>query len=54
VEIGEGTEGGIWKIERGIHNRASFGNTRPRQENTSRSRCIGLYNRRSIVDKVWG
>ena len=42
----------IYKTERGIYNRTSLGNTRPKQRNMSRSRCIGLHNRRSIVDKV--
>jgi len=52
VKIGEGIGGGIQKIERGIHNRASLGNTRPRQRNASRSRYARLHNRGSVVDKV--
>ena len=50
--MGKGTEGGIQKAERGIHDRASLGNTRLRQRNVSGSRCIKLCNRRSVVDKV--
>jgi len=42
----------IYKTERGIYDRTSLGNTRPKQRNMSRSRCIGLHNKRSIVDKV--
>jgi len=52
VEVKKGTRGGIWKAERGIHNGASLGNTRPGQRNISRSRYIKLCNRGSVVDKV--
>ena len=44
----------IYKTERGIYDKTSLGNTRPEQRNMSRSRYVGLHNRRSIVDKVWG
>ena len=33
MEMEERTRRGVWKIERGIHNRASLGNTRPGQRN---------------------
>ena len=50
--MGKGIRKDIQKAKRGIHNRAGLGNTRPRQRNMSRSRCVRLYNRRSVVDKV--
>ena len=50
--MGKGIRKDIQKAKRGIHNRASLGNTRPRQRNASRSRCIRLCNKRSVVDKV--
>jgi len=50
--MGKGTRRGIWKVKRGIYNKAGLGNTRPKQRNESRSRCIRLYNKGSVVDKV--
>ena len=52
MEIEEGTGGGIQKIEKDIHGRAGLGNIRPGQRNMSRSRCIGLHTRGSVVNKV--
>ena len=52
MEIEERTGGDIQKIEKDIHGRAGLGNIRPGQRNMSRSRCIGLHDRRSIVNKV--
>ena len=52
MEIEKGTRKDIQKTKKDIHNRTGLGNTRPGQRNKSRSRCIRLYNRRSVVNKV--
>ena len=44
----------IQKAKKDLYNRASLGNTRLKQKNMSESRCIGLCNRRSVVNKVQG
>jgi len=50
--MGKETGRGVQKIEKSIYNRTSLGSTRPGQEDMSRSRCVGLCNRESAVDKV--
>jgi len=52
VEVGKGTREGISEDEKNIHIRTNIGNTRPRQGNASRSRCIRLCNGRSTVSKM--
>ena len=50
--MGEETGRGIQKIKKSIYNKTGLGNTRPGQGDVSRSRCIGLCNRWSAVNKV--
>jgi len=52
VKVEKRTEKDISEYKKGIYIRTSISNTRPEQGNTSRSRCIQLYNRRSIVSKI--
>ena len=48
-EAGEDVSG----VEREVHKRTSVSSTRFRQKNEDGSGCVKLYNRRSIIYRVW-
>jgi len=53
MTLGNRVREGIWKVKRDIHNTASVSSTRLGQGDTSRSRCVWVYNKRNTVNKMW-
>ena len=48
-KVGEGTQG----VKRNVYKRASVSSTRLRQKNENGSWYIGLYNGKSVINRVW-
>ena len=49
MKLDRKVERDIQEAERDIHKRTSVSCTRLRQKNENKSRCIGLYNKRSVI-----